>query len=90
MRTLHRRFRKPKLRRLSTIGWVKLIVFFPILLTLFVANELVNFAAFMISALAEYFRHSAYEARVFESRCYNTISNEVPYRIEAYRGRHEQ
>ena len=89
MRTLHRRFRRTKLRRLSPIGWVKLVVFFPILLMLFVANEVVNFTAFMISALIEYGRHSAYEARVFESRCYNTISDEVPYRIDAYREHRE-
>ena len=85
MRTLRRRFDGKHFRRLSTLGWVKLIVFFPILMMLFVANELVNFTAFMISALVEYGKHSVYEARVFESRCYNTISDEVPYHIEAYR-----
>ena len=89
MTTLHRHFRRTKLRKLSPIGWVKLIVFFPILVILFVANEVVNFAAFMISALIEYGKHSAYEARVFKSRFYNAISNEVPYHIDAYREHRE-
>ena len=85
MRTLNKRFRRRKLRKLTAIGWVKLVIFFPVLAVLFVANEVINFTAFMLSALFEYFRHSSYEAQVFRSRCYNTISNEVPYRIHAHR-----
>lgn len=81
-RNLHKRF-----RRLSLFGRTKLVVFLPILVALFAVNELVDFTVFMISALLEYLRNAAWDARTFVLDCRDMLRNEAPYRVEAYRRR---
>lgn len=82
MRPLRRRFRK-----LSLFGKIKLVIFLPVLIALFVLNELVDFTVFMASALFEYFRNAVWDARSYMSDCRNALINEYPYRIEAHRDR---